>query len=115
MNRSSFPRRVIRYQTKTGDIPFDSWLKSLRDAKTRAIILSRLQRVEGGVLGVYGPVGEGVFEFKFDFGPGFRVYFGFDQLGRLVVLLGGGNKSKQQRDIKAAHLLWKAYLEEVKK
>jgi putative addiction module killer protein len=54
------------------------------------------------------PVGEGVSEYRIDFGPGYRIYFGKDG-DRLVILLGGGTKKRQQNDIQAAKTIWKIY------
>ncbi|WP_058188089.1 type II toxin-antitoxin system RelE/ParE family toxin [Terracidiphilus gabretensis] len=88
---------------------FDDWLKSLRDLRGRFKILTRIQRMEDGNPGQTKSVGSGVFEMKVDFGPGYRVYF--TQRGQvLVVLLCGGDKSTQEKDIaKAKELVieWK--------
>jgi putative addiction module killer protein/probable addiction module antidote protein len=109
VNRPTFPRRVDRYKRKSGEVPFDLWLHSLRDATIKAVIITRLERVEKGLFGDHESVGKGVFELKFDYGPGYRVYYGLNDNGRLVLLLGGGSKSKQQKDIQMAQILWKEY------
>lgn len=73
-------------------------------------MLRRLARLERGNPGSVAPVGEGVSERKIDFGPGYRVYFG--QRGEeLVIALGGGDKSSQDRDVKAAKKLWAEWKE----
>jgi putative addiction module killer protein len=90
---------------------FGEWIDNLRDRVGAAQILRRLARLEGGNPGKVAPVGEGVSELKIDFGPGYRVYFG--QRGEeLVIILGGGDKSTQDRDIKAAKRLWDEWKEQ---
>ncbi|MBP9663261.1 MAG: type II toxin-antitoxin system RelE/ParE family toxin [Pyrinomonadaceae bacterium] len=83
---------------------FDSWLSRLRDAKAKARIAARIRSAELGNLGDVASVGEGVSEMRVHFGPGYRIYF--TVRGRqLVILLTGGDKSSQKRDIKKAILL----------
>lgn len=80
---------------------FTSWLRGLRDNKTRKRLAKRLGRVQLGNLGDVKRVGEGVMEMREDFGPGWRMYY--VQRGRtIIVMLGGGDKSSQQKDIAAA-------------
>jgi putative addiction module killer protein len=80
---------------------FDAWLTGLRDAQTRVRILTRLDRLAIGNPGDVKPVGEGISEMRIDFGPGYRVYF--MRRGQLVIiLLCGGDKASQTRDIKLA-------------
>ena len=81
--------------------PFMQWLENLRDRKAAAKIAARLARLELGNFGDAEPVGEGVTELRIHFGPGYRVYV--IQRGEiLVVVLCGGDKSSQDRDIKRA-------------
>ena len=102
------PGEAYLYQSPAGRCPFEEWLESLRDIRGRAKIRARIARARTGNLGKCEPVGEGVFELKIDFGPGYRVYFG--QLGDvLVILLCGGDKSTQAKDIRAAHEYWADY------
>lgn len=71
-------------------------------------IEKRLKRVQAGNLGDYRSVGEGVFEFKINYGPGYRIYFG--QIGTIIILiLCGGDKSTQQQDIQTAKEYWEDY------
>jgi len=80
---------------------FASWLDGLRDTRARARVLARIERLAAGNPGDAAPVGEGVSELRIDIGPGYRVYF--KKRGReLVLLLAGGDKSTQARDIRAA-------------
>ena len=77
------------------------WLDSLRDARARARVLVRVERLAAGNPGDVTPVGEGVSELRIDYGPGYRVYF--KKQGRMiVVLLVGGDKRTQSHDIKTA-------------
>jgi putative addiction module killer protein len=82
----------------------------MRDAKGRAVIQVRLDRLEQGNFGDCKPVGEGVMELRVDFGPGYRVYLAEDG-PRIVLLLAGGDKSTQSRNIKAAKMYWNDYKE----
>ena len=102
------PREIRRYITANGKIPFAEWLDSLPDLKTKAKIKERLKRVSLGNLGDYKPVGEGVFELRIDYGSGYRLYFG--QIGStIILLLCGGDKSSQNRDLNKAKEYWRDY------
>lgn len=74
----------------------------------RARVTRAIARMEQGNLSQVKAVGEGVLEYRIDFGPGYRVYFGRDG-DALVILLTGGTKKRQQRDIDAAHAYWQDY------
>ena len=83
---------------------FDEWLSGLKDRVAKARITARLISVELGNFGDSQPVGEGVSELRFHFGPGYRVYYTIR--GKvLVYVLGGGNKSTQKKDISRAIVL----------
>ena len=89
------------YHLQSTDI-FDEWLRNLQDRKGRARILARLESAQLGNLGDVKAIGAGVREMRVHFGPGYRIYFA--QRGRvLVLLLCGGDKSTQARDIAKAH------------
>jgi len=80
---------------------FAEWIDGLRDTQGRARILARIERLTAGLLGDVKPIGEGVSELRIDCGPGYRVYF--KKQGReIIILLAGGDKSTQSRDIKTA-------------
>ncbi len=101
-------RELIVYEAVDGKTPFVDWIDDLRDRKGRAFIRARLDRLEHGNAGKCEPVGEGVYELKIYFGPGYRVYFGEDGQ-TLIILLCGGDKSTQNKDIKKAHEYWNDY------
>lgn len=80
---------------------FANWLDNLRDIQARARVLVRIERLASGLAGDVKPVGSGVSELRIDYGPGYRVYF--KRRGReIVVLLAGGDKKTQARDIRTA-------------
>ncbi len=87
-------------QTET----FRRWRTRLKDQHARALIASRLDRLAYGHRGDAAPVGQGIGELRIHHGPGYRIYFK-QRSNRLIVLLCGGTKSTQQRDIKAAKRL----------
>ena len=102
------PQEIRRYITQDGKIPFDEWLNSLRDTKAQVKIDLRLERVRLGNFGDCRSVGEGVFELRINYGPGYRVYFG--QIGlTIILLLCGGDKKTQVRDIRTAKQYWIDY------
>ena len=102
------PKEVVAFRAQDGRVPFEEWLDDLKDKRAVARILARLARVRQGNLGDCKPVGEGVSELRVDYGPGYRVYFG--QHGRtLVVLLCGGDKRTQDRDIRRARQFWREF------
>lgn len=80
---------------------FDTWFSRLSDARAKARIAARIRRAEEGNLGDCAPVGEGVSEMRIHYGPGYRVYFAQRGL-EIVILLAGGDKSTQAKDIKTA-------------
>ena len=93
----------MTYIVEKTDI-FDRWLSSLKDSKGKVAILRRISRARGGNLGDIKPVGGGVTELRLDVGPGYRLYF--TRRGRTVILLlCGGDKPSQSRDIELAKKL----------
>jgi putative addiction module killer protein len=99
------PRKLVAFRLKDGRVPFDEWLCGLSDPRAAARILARLVRVRCGNLGDCQGVGDGVTELRVDYGPGYREYFG-QQGPTVVVLLCGGDKRTQQRDIQVAKAYW---------
>lgn len=104
------PKKIVIYHDAAGNEPFTDWLNSLRDPTTRRRILKRLLRLEQGYYGDVKPVGAGINELRFFFGAGYRVYFAEDG-DSIVVLLCGGDKDSQSRDIQRAKAFWKEYRE----
>lgn len=80
---------------------FAKWIDGLKDIRARARIQARIERLETGNPGDVKPVGEGVSELRIDYGPGYRVYFKNQEL-KIVILLAGGDKRTQAKDIKTA-------------
>jgi putative addiction module killer protein len=105
---SAQPREIQQYITSDGKIPFDEWLNSLRDIRAKARIAQRLERLSLGNLGDYKSIGDGLYELRIDYGSGYRIYFG--QIGLVVILLlCGGDKSTQNRDIRKAKEYWRDF------
>ena len=89
--------------------PFTEWLKSVETLPIWEVIMTRLDRVEMGNFGKRRSVGRGVSELIFGVGPGWRLYFAVS--GDRVILLTGGTKGTQRRDIRAAQKLWERFNE----
>lgn len=87
---------------------FDKWLRKLKDLRAKAKILVRIQKLEQNEhFGDCEPVGDGIREIKINYAKGYRVYFK-EKDGKIIVLLIGGDKSSQQRDIEKAKEIWKS-------
>jgi putative addiction module killer protein len=97
---------ILEYLTADGANRYREWFDRL-DPQAAGLVIEAIERLADGNSRVK-PIGEGAAEIKIDHGPGYRVYFGWD--GRtLVVLLGGGTKRRQERDIRLALALWRDY------
>ena len=99
---------IRKYQLETGEVPFDLWFLGLKNMRAKARILVRLKRFEMGNFGDTRSVGQGICELRISEGQGYRVYYGHKG-NELVILLCGGNKSTQKRDIKVAKEYWRNY------
>lgn len=97
------------YINKLGKCPFNLWVRSL-DSSARIKIESRLIRFAEGNFGDVKSVGDGIWEARIHSGPGYRLYFGKSD-GRLILLLAGGDKSTQEKDIKKAKEYWNDFKE----
>ena len=103
-------REIRKLELENGRVPFDDWFESLRDLRLQAAVDSRLARVRVGNLGDHKRVGAGVSELRVNAGPGLRIYYG-EHGKQVVILLGGGDKATQTRDIHRAKQLWQQWLE----
>ena len=101
-------RQIGYYLTREGKIPFREWMMSIKDRRLWSAIDSRLARLRFGHFGRCEPVGEGIFEIKIYYGPGYRIYFG-NASQQIVLLLLRGEKSTQEKDILKARAYWIDY------
>lgn len=99
------PQEIRLYLRPDGSCPFEQWLEGLRDRRARAKIRQSLDRIELGNMGDFKPVGKGVLEARIKYGPGYRVYFTRAGL-QIVLLLCGGDKKTQNKDILRAQQYW---------
>jgi putative addiction module killer protein len=99
--------RTLEYLTANDHCPYAEWFDELNDNVARKVAIS-IARMQNGNLSNAKGVGSGVFEYKIDFGPGYRIYFRKDG-EKLIILLGGGSKKRQQKDIQEAQDSWKDY------
>lgn len=87
-------------------VEFDKWLRKLKDLRAKAKILFRIQKLENDEhFGDCKPVGEGIHELRIDYAKGYRIYFK-EREGKIIILLLGGEKSTQQKDIEKAKEIW---------
>lgn len=93
-----------------GRCPFEHWLNGLRDVTARGRIFARINRLRLGNFGDVKSLGRGLHELRLDFGPGYRVYFGRKGIA-IVILLCGGSKASQEKDIALARSYWRAFKE----
>jgi len=96
------------YHDSNGREPFTEWIKSI-SLRDRSRIFARLDRIESGNLGDYKSVSDGVYELRFHFSSGFRVYYG-EVNNKIILLLCGGDKSSQKKDVKKAKVYWKDFI-----
>jgi len=103
---SDTPYTLKHYLDDNGEAPFIKWMSNLRDRNAHARVSARLNRLKLGNFGDVKALGDGVNELKIDYGPGYRVYYAMS--GKTVVLLLiGGDKTTQDRDIETAKAYWK--------
>lgn len=98
---------AVEYEGEDGSRPYSKWFASL-DVQAALKVRTAIARMENGNFSNVKSVGQGVSEYRLDFGPAYRIYFAKDG-DKLVILLGGGTKQRQSRDIDAAKDLWKTY------
>jgi putative addiction module killer protein len=99
--------QIVEYTTADGASPFAEWFGKL-DAPASAKVAVTLARMENGNLSNVKSVGLGVLEYRIDWGPGYRIYFGREG-DQLIILLVGGTKQRQQQDITQASMHWQNY------
>lgn len=99
--------KIVEYLDESGRSPFAKWFDAL-DAQAAAKVAVAVVRIEQGNLSNVKTVGEGVLEFRLNYGPGYRIYFG-RRGDEWVILLGGGSKARQGRDIAMAQARWASY------
>jgi len=97
---------IRKYCDPSGSIPYDAWLKRLRDRKAKVRIFNRIDRIALGLEGDWKSVGEGVRELRIPEGKGYRIYYAWEGK-KLILLLCGGNKTSQAEDIKKAKSYWR--------
>lgn len=95
---------IREYHDRDGQSPFALWFEALDALAAAKVTVAVTRMAEGNMSNVKG-VGAGILEYRIDFGPGYRIYFGRDG-ERIVILLAGGTKKRQQRDIAAAQAYW---------
>ena len=100
---------IILYSDEKGNEPVVKWLQSIKNYKERSILQRRIAYLENGNLGDYKSLGDGLYGLRFFFGSGYRIYFA-KQDDDTLILLYGGNKSSQTKDIKKAQEYLKNYL-----
>jgi putative addiction module killer protein len=104
---------LLEYRERSGRSPFEQWFEGLDRVAAARVVIALTRLGNGNFSNVKG-VGAGVFETKLDFGPGYRVYFGKDG-DTLVILLAGGTKQRQSRDIELAQERWQDYKQRKRK
>jgi putative addiction module killer protein len=102
-------KELKEYIDENGRSPFREWLLSLKDMHLRARMRIRINRLRLGNFGDCRFLGNGVYELKMDVGLGYRIYFG-QEGGSVIILLWGGDKKSQQKDIEKAKRLWQNYI-----
>jgi len=96
---------INEYTDAQGKSPYARWLNGLRDARARAKIILQVDKMELGLFGDSEPIGEGLSELRIHYGPGYRVYYGKES-NQVYLLLCGGDKSTQPKDIRNAKAYW---------
>jgi len=96
---------INEYTDENGKSPYAEWLEGLRDARAKAKVIMQVDKMELGLFGDSQPIGEGLSELRIHYGPGYRVYYGKERQ-QVYLLLCGGDKSTQSKDIKQAKAYW---------
>ena len=104
------PKKILIYKTPNGSDPYRDWYTEIKDKKAQVTISNRITRLEVGNFGDFRSLGSDLHELRIHRSPGYRVYFGVFQ-NETVILLHGGTKRTQQRDIDKARNYWNEFLE----
>ena len=107
------PREILTYITPSGRDSYQQWYTRIKDQKAQIAISNRITRLRIGNFGDFKRLSSGLYELRIDYGPGYRVYFGLFQ-NDTVILLCGGTKGTQQRDINRAQNYWNDFLKQMK-
>jgi putative addiction module killer protein len=107
------PREILHHITSSGSDPYQRWYMRLKDQKIQIAISNRISRLRSGNFGDFKRLSKDLYELRIHHGPGYRVYFGIFQHD-IVILLCGGAKGTQQRDITRAQNYWNDFLEQMK-
>ena len=99
---------VREYASRDGKTPFTDWLKKLRDRIACQKIHVQIDRLRLGNTGDYKSLGDGIYELRIHYGPGYRIYYG-KEANKIILLLCGGNKASQRQDVNLAKQYWKDY------
>ena len=101
-------RRILYYLTPASRNPFEQWFERLRDTKVQALITARIERLRQGHRGDYKRLDNNLYELRIHYGAGYRIYFGVFR-NNVVILLCGGTKGTQHRDIARAQNYWNEF------
>lgn len=108
MTIQSKPRHVTFYKSKQGKEPCKEWLQGITDKRILGRVLSRIDKAKHGNFGVHRNLKDGIWELKMDIGGAIRIYFGIEN-DEIILLLAGGNKRTQQKDIETAKERWQKH------
>ncbi len=101
-------REAEYYLTDKGKVPFQEWLDAIKNAEVHGIVLQRIDRAEDGNFGDWKPLKGGIYDMRIHLSPGYRIYFALEGR-RLIILLLGGEKRNQKRNIGKAKEYWEDY------
>lgn len=103
------PREILHYTTPSGHDPYRRWYTAIKDQKTQIVISNRISRLRTGNFGDFKRLNKDIYELRIHYGPGYRVYFGLYN-NDIVILLCGGDKGTQHRDITRAQSYWSDFI-----
>lgn len=104
------PVQIVVFEDEDGFCPFEYWLNSVGDKLLVQRILIRFDRIKEGNFGDHKALSDGIWELRFTFGGGLRIYYGHLN-DKIILIMVGGNKASQSKDLKKAKGIWKQYLE----